>query len=147
MFLSCASLHSRPATTVMPAINDPVAFRERLPDGCPPDEAEKLSDVRVVFRLVRTDPPTEEDFRSERAELPNNRFGASECMARGLSVFSNQNAARRLLRARRHRGKLICQITLDQSAGYILKTFGRSHFTWWPFADFDILGHCQVLDQ
>ena len=131
----------------MPERNDHMTFRECLPEGCPPTEAEEIVQTRVVFRLVSAAPPTDEDFRSERAEFPTNQFDVPECIVRGVSVFSNIGAARRLLRARRHKGKLVCQVTLRKGAGFILKTGGRSHFTWWPSADFDILNNCQVRER
>ena len=46
------------------------SYREELPAGCPPDEAEEIVEERVVFRIVRKDPPTHDDFRSQRAEQP-----------------------------------------------------------------------------
>lgn len=131
----------------MPELNESIVFRESLPEGCPPTEAEDITDTKVVFRLVRTDTPDDSDFRSKRAESPNNQFSVSECQARGLSVYSQVREARRQLKIPTLRGMLICQVTLDKGAGYILKTGRRSHFTWWPLADFDILDNCQVVGQ
>ena len=39
-----------------------MSYREQLPEGCPPDEAEEINTRREVFRLVRNRTPTEEDF-------------------------------------------------------------------------------------
>ena len=79
---------------------------------------------------------TDDDFRSQRAQKPNNQFSVPECQARGLSAFSDVREAEKQLRRPNHKGKLICRVTLD-SAGHILKTGRKSHFTWWPLADFD----------
>ena len=40
----------------------------------------------------------------------------------------------------------VCQVALDEGAGHIQKT-GRDpyHFTWWPLANFDILGNCSLV--
>lgn len=54
-----------------------MSYREPLPDGCPPDEAEEIVEQREVFRLVRNRAPTEEDFRSQRAERPDTYFTES----------------------------------------------------------------------
>jgi hypothetical protein len=124
-----------------------INFRESLPEGCPPREAEEITDIKVVFRLVRTDTPDDSDFRSKRAESPNNQFSVSECQARGLSVFSKVEDARKQLKIPTLRGMLICRVTLEKGAGYISKTGRRSHFTWWPLADFDILDNCQMVGQ
>ena len=40
--------------------------REPLPEDCPPGEAEEISVPFTVYRLVRNDPPTDDDFRSQK---------------------------------------------------------------------------------
>ena len=122
-----------------------MTYREPLPEGCPPDEAEIISRPRTVFRLVRNNPPTYDDFRSQRAEKPGYAFrGASECLARGLSVNTTLHDIEPKLKLPRFRGMLVCRIELDGRAGRIQQTGTRSHHTWWPFADFDILGNCTL---
>lgn len=75
----------------------PITYRESLPDDCPPDDAGEIAATRVVYRLVRNNPPTDDDFRSQRAERPDRVFrDVSECQARGVSVFDSLNAAERL---------------------------------------------------
>lgn len=121
-------------------------YRETLPEGCPPDEADEITEPRIVFRLVRTNQPSEDDFRSQRAEKPHNCFpGASECMALGLSVYSDARGAKRAQRYPNLRGTMICQVELDRGAGFIQQTGRRrAHYTWWPLADFDILANSTV---
>ena len=125
--------------------DDYMTFREPLPDGCPPPDAQEITQDIVFFRLVEGNPPTDDDFRSQRAQKPNNQFGVPECQTRGLSVFSEISEAAKQLKRPNHNGKLICRVTLGQGAGYIVKTGRKSHFTWWPLADFDILNHCQMV--
>lgn len=121
-------------------------YREPLPENCPPEEAAEISSPRIVFRLARNDPPTDEDFRSQRAENPESNFNVDECIARGLSVFSERDTLERQLRKPRHRGKAICQVTLDSGAGFIKQTGqNRRHYTWWPWAGFEIPAHCQLV--
>ena len=120
-------------------------YREPLPEGCPPDAAEDTIASREVFRLVRTSPPTEEDFTSQRAQNPGRDFGKiSECQARGLSVFAERGDSQKALKLPRLRGRLICRVVLEKGAGSIQQTGQRSHHTWWPLADFDILAYCVV---
>ena len=121
-------------------------FREYLPEGCPPEDADEITEILVVYRLVRTNPPLDGDFRSQRAENPARQFNVSECMVRGVSVFSDVGVARNLLSLRSQRGKLICELSLHKGAGYILNTGRKSHFTWWPLADFEVLNSCRVVD-
>ena len=123
-----------------------MTFREVLPEDCPPKGAEEILEARVVFRLTRTNPPTLDDFRSQRAEKPNRDFvGVSECQARGLSVFADFKRATQALKPRRMRRMLICQVQLDRGAGFIMQTGRRNHYTWWPLAGFDILANCAII--
>jgi len=120
-----------------------MSYREPLPEGCPPEAAEEIPAPREVFRLVRGNPPTLNDFKSQRAEKPEAVFKVSECQARGLSVFAERrDAEERALRLPRFRGCSICRVTLQDGAGRIQQTFQPSHHTWWPLAAFDILAHC-----
>ena len=124
----------------------PMTYRESLPDDCPPADAGEIAATRVVYRLVRNNPPTDDDFRSQRAERPDRVFrDVSECQARGVSVFASLNVAERLSTRGSLQGMAVCQVTLNPGAGSILITGGRSHHTWWPLADYDILANCQVM--
>ena len=106
-------------------------YREPLPQGCPPDAAEEISTAWRVFRLVRTNPPTDNDFRSQRAERPSHRFrGVTECQARGLSVFAAPQDAERALKLPGLRGRLLCGVQLEAGAGHIQQTGRPSHHTW-----------------
>ena len=125
--------------------NPPMTYRETLPEGCPPDEADEITAPRIVFRLVWTDPPTDDDFRSQRALKPDRVFrNVSECMARGVSVYLDPSDLKDLMQKFPHmRGTMVCQVELDRGAGFIQRTRG-SHHTWWPLAEFDILANSTV---
>jgi hypothetical protein len=119
-------------------------YREELPEGCPPAGAEQVNSDRDVFRLVRQSPPSQDDFRSRRAENPQAIFSVSECQARGLSVFADRRDCEKARKLPTLRGRLICRVRLVTGAGNLLETGGRSHHTWWPLAEYDILSRCQV---
>jgi hypothetical protein len=121
-----------------------MSYREPLPEGCPPDTADEIAAPRDVFRLVRSNPPTVDDFKSQRAEKPRAVFQVSECQARGLSVFAERRDSERALKLPTLRGRLICSLRLGPGAGRIQQTGRTSHHTWWPLAAFDILAHCGV---
>lgn len=122
---------------------DAVSYREPLPEGCPPDDAEEVTRPRSVFRLVRGCPPTEDDFRSQRAEKPDRQFsGVDECRARGLSVHADPSDSARARKLPTQKGKKICRVQLDRGAGRIRQTGRPSHHTWWPLAAFDIIANC-----
>lgn len=113
-------------------------YREPLPDGCPPDAAEEIVRPRDMFRLVRTNPPTAKDFRSQRAEKPDRTFPKIDvCQARGLSVHADRRDSEKALRLPALRGRLICRLRLGAGAGKIQQT-------GWPLADYDVLTQCTV---
>ena len=121
-------------------------YRDELPPGCPPEEAKEITTETICYRLVRNDPPTDEDFRSQRTLEPNRDFGVSECRAKGLSVFMQpRDATGAANRSRNLRGAKVAQLTLNTGSGYIKKIGGRSHHTWWPYKAFDILANCEVI--
>ena len=119
-------------------------YRESLPPDCPPAASEEIIAERNVFRLVRTEPPTDDDFRSQRAEHPQRVFRVSECRARGLSVYAERRDAEAALRLPALRGRLVCRVWLRKAAGRIQQTGRGSHHTWWPLADYDILAYCDM---
>ena len=122
-------------------------YREPLPEDCPPDGAEEITTPRIVYPLVRSNPPTDDDFRSQRAENPHRVFRrVTECQTRGVSVRTDLEEAIELMILPRMQGRLLCQVQLDDGAGRIMQT-GEwpNHSTWWPLADFDILANCRVV--
>ena len=121
-----------------------MSYREPLPEGCPPGAADEIAAPREVFRLVRGNPPTVDDFKSQRAEKPDAVFQVPECQARGLSVFAERRDSERALKLPTLRGRLICRLRLDTGAGRIQQTGRPSHHTWWPLAEFNILANCGV---
>ena len=127
--------------------SDKKQYREELPDGCPPKNADEILGEVICYRLVHNMPPNDEDFRSQRALHPNQDFDIPECQVRGLSVFIRAADARRRSRTGRNlRGTKVAKMTLTQGAGYLKKTGTRSHHTWWPYKQFDVLANCEVME-
>ncbi len=122
-----------------------MTYREPLPEGCPPDDAEEITAPRIMYRLVRNNPPTDDDFRSQRAERPAARFKVSECQTRGVSVFANRRDAERQTEIPRLKALAVCQVDLSAGAGRIKRTGGSSHHTWWPYSDYEILANCRMV--
>jgi hypothetical protein len=83
-----------------------MTFREELPPDCPPPDAREITASLEVFRAVRTLPPTEVDFHSQRKGNPARPVptGATECRMRGLSVFTRKkDCEERLLKLPRYK--------------------------------------------
>jgi hypothetical protein len=119
-----------------------MSYREDLPKGCPPTDAQDITSDFHVIRLTQSLPPTDSDFISKRAEMPDATFRVDECQARGLSVFTEQKDAINALKLPALRGRHACKLRLKSGAGKIKQTGRPSHHTWWPLKDFDILAHC-----
>lgn len=123
-------------------------FRDSLPPGCPSSSACEINTAGIFYRLVDTDPPTECDFRSQRHMHPNKDFGRlAECIVRGISLFDDFNTAIKKSKLPTLKGKLICKVILGKGAGYIEKTGGTSHYTWWPYGKYDIIKHCFTVNK
>ena len=131
-----------------------IIYRDELPEGCPPGQAEIIRSNRVVFHFVEDDPM--KDFQSQRTMFPSREFpGADECIARGVSVFETKEAAQTFLKAmkrrRRWTNKRICHVDLADGAGAMLKTHrgqpaeDGQHWTWWPAKSFDIVAHVHEI--
>ena len=110
-------------------------YREPLPDGCPPDDAAEITRPITLYRVVKTMPPTDGDFRSYRDLMPDNDFGPNECKASGLSVFSARDSAEKCLTRPHFQGQRVCELTLGFGAGKLQKS-GGAHHTWWPYAGY-----------
>jgi hypothetical protein len=120
-------------------------FADYFPEGCPPEQAGPTSGT--FFRLVRSDPPGEDEFRTHR-EKGYNR-GGDPCQKCGLSIYGEQTDAADLYRffARRHGvhgtriGNLVAKLSLNPSHGKLMPTPRQrrpdSHHTWWPFCETD----------
>ena len=122
-----------------------MSYREPLPEDCPPEAAEEIVADRILFRLVKTLPPSEVDFKSQRALRPEARFDVPECLARGLSVDTERAGIEKTARLPHFKKRRICAIRVGPGAGRLQQTFQPTHHTWWPLADFDILAHCEEL--
>ena len=142
-----------------------IEYRDPLPEGCPPDEAEMIRNARTVYRFVDRVLVDLRDFRSQRSMQPGRTsWGtADECIAAGLSVFGTYEAAADYLRRqqehhldrirKRWAGKQLCRVALNAGAGAILRTSrgqptrSGEHWTWWPSSDFDIRRHAAPLQE
>lgn len=119
-------------------------YLEKLPRGCPPDDAREIGAPCTVYRLVEAKPPTSEDFKSLRS-LGNTNDQLDECLARGISVFSDiKDAENQIGAVFKFRSFFVCHVQLGEGAGVIKKTGKRSHHTWWPYANYNILDNCHI---
>lgn len=110
-------------------------FPANIPHGCPPDEAPMASGE--VFRIVKTNPPTPDDFLTyiEQGKLLEER----ECDCHGISVFRDPDHAAFYADKFPALGEFIARGSLDVGHGKLGDTPRNvagtviSHATWWPF--------------
>ena len=61
-------------------------------------------------------------------------------------MFANRRDAERQTEIPKLKELAVCQVDLVAGAGRIMKTGGSSHYTWWPYADYDILTKCRMAN-
>lgn len=115
-------------------------WRDHLPNECPPDDA--IPTNGVVYRLASRKNFDESDFLSYREMYPDGHWdGVPECIACGLSVFTEIAGIERLLRrvpgkkrSKSHKVKKVIEGKLTPKHGKMKNTPStthKSHHTWW----------------
>jgi len=107
------------------------SFPDDWPPGCPPADAQAAGGL--VYRLVRTNPPTASDFltHAELGKMPK----APACLRVGLSVFRTRDHAVHQAQLFPFLGNQIASGELCAEHGKTKLTPGKmpSHTTWWPY--------------
>ena len=110
-----------------------MAWPAHYPPGCP--GSDPVPADGQVWRIVRSAPPQEKDFKSNRLQQPRKDWGEQECEACGLSVYRTERDAARVRELTpAFRKRLIASATLTASHGVTLSTPRPdfpSHTTWW----------------
>src|SRR5438128_10777189 len=110
------------------------SFPAAWPVNCPPNDA---TDARgTVYRTVRTNPPTADDFRSFREEGKHVRDPQKQCQACGISVLRTREDAVHHRDAFQWRGEFIAEGMLAPAHGKIKPTPAKkfpSHISWWCY--------------
>lgn len=106
---------------------------EYYPQDCPPKDAIKPS--MKVFRLAVNATPTREEF-DPHIITRKKRYWKDDCIASGLSVYTEQTDACLLVKRipkLRKQYNYIASATLNETDGLIKHTPGEeeSHHTWW----------------
>jgi hypothetical protein len=113
-------------------------FREDLNipgTTCPPAGA--ASGTFIVYRLVDNIPIKIEDIWSYRMLYPTKIF-RDECIARACSVYTDCKDLNELRKMPKFRMKKIVIINTNEKDGVFLKTFSRSHLSWWISKEFKL---------
>lgn len=89
--------------------------------------------VRTFYRVVKSMPPTERDFMSNAAKgLPPRGPELSHPeLHTGISVFSDIEIIRGIMRQTRLRGLIAKLVVPERAPVRMEKTLGRGHYTVW----------------
>lgn len=89
----------------------------------------------IFYRVVRSDPPTTEDFQPRRITRTNpfDPTTAGWRMAEGISVFATLAQARRIAKSFPDHGLLIAELSIRDDANVTVARTGRQrgHHTIW----------------
>ena len=97
-----------------------------------------MTDRVLLYRIVRSDPPTIEDLRShEEFGIPLRRDDpVSRRLASGISLFDSLDRARKQARRKPWLGDAyIAELAIPAHGVRIEKTAGPGHYTAWGDAD------------
>lgn len=111
-------------------------FAEQLPAGCPPQSA-CAPETRSVWRIVPSETPTENDFRSHaflKKPLPE-RICA--CVASSCSVFSPSKRKPKIFGLPKFKKKFVATFEIDKDSGLIDENFTTGHIDFWMYKGFD----------
>src|SRR4051794_38361371 len=95
-----------------------------------------LLDARAVersfFRIVTTDPPTVDDFRSHQELGIPNLDPANYELWSGISVYGTLHQARKKALQYPSKGRYLAELRIPEGTNLTLKRTGRNnHFTIW----------------
>ena len=123
-------------------------FREELSENSPPEWAGEMTGTTVRYRLLTGDQPKEADFDSlakmNGAHIQGARY--TECEQHGLSLWAEEEQARRILNSRinrRGRRSAIGRLTIPPGQGKLNPMARTGHQTWWPNQEFDPVSNCR----
>ena len=87
----------------------------------------------ILFRIVKSDPPSAEDFTSPMmlGVLPQRREREHPGEWAGLSMFDSIERARAMAQHYPRLGGWIATVNLDIRRVVVWKTFGAHHYTVW----------------
>lgn len=127
--------------------NDKFEWAEPLPNECPPDDAITPSG-EDYYRMVKSSPPTLDDFVSHRKLYPKKSFNTNECRVRSTSIFTDYDACAELKKLPLHKEKVVVRFKLDENSGVIKDTgYSPHHYSWWRDAKFNPIPYCILADS
>ena len=111
-----------------------------LPADCPPLDGQPVGDC-VVLRLVETNPPTADDFRSSKAECGQCPPGKDICRWHSCSVWVPEVKLERIAGLRKfpklRSKKFVAHVNVPANSGRIKPHDGDpQHLSFWMYETF-----------
>jgi len=121
---------------------------EVLPQNCPPEQAYH-PDSDTFYRVVKTIPPGDKDFYSQRKLCPTKYFSAEECIVRAISIFISLECCVQILKLPKFRNKRfkVVSIILCSESGVILQTRSKGHYSWWRAKNYYPVPDCHEVKK
>lgn len=101
--------------------------------GCPPASSEALGD-EILYRITTAVPPTTDDYLSHHELGSHLPAGVSECVWRGVSLWSTAEQCRSLTRTPKFKKRGLTNIVavrLTPDSGAVQRK-PTGHVSWWP---------------
>jgi hypothetical protein len=126
-------------------------FREHpLPPSCPPADATLIE--AKVLRLVASQTPTAEHFRSCRAEGKPKPKKCDDCLWTACSVWRENTPREKLqdlAKLPNHSDKkFVATVKITKASGYTKPhTKDANHLSFWMYEEFDIMGAIEKVES
>ena len=113
-----------------------MGYWEELPLQCPPAEASEDA-IELAYRVVYSNPPNREHFRSQRYLNRQLSPGGDECRHASCSLCATIERARLFCGLPKVKAKvpLIAHMSIPQGSGRQLTK--KDHIDFWIYDDFD----------
>lgn len=123
-------------------------YRAALPQHCP--SADAIEQAATLFRVCRSDPPTEEDFRPHNeSDVPEKASKADpqNCAGWGLSVWTDADemvfARENIMTWMKRQFVFQCEVAANE--GRLSAGNDNGHHTYWPYENTDLLARSALF--
>ncbi len=105
-----------------------------FPPNCPCPDSHTVD--CEVYRFIKGEEPTPEDFKSHRERFPTKKYSQPECVVCGLSIYLEVGDVKRVQdRIPAFKNKHLVKGNICDSHGVVKNTVltcsESSHHTWW----------------
>jgi hypothetical protein len=116
-------------------LGETVKFRETLPPGCPPKEAQDI-ECAEAFRFIPAATPESAHFASNAAKRETPPPGIDACRWASCSLYTDMATVQKKRKLKKLRSYTpIAVLKIGAGSGYLI--IANSHIDFWMFETFD----------